>query len=104
MWSYNFSPLYVTNVRSLKFDFAQGFTPVTSCRVGKPLRHFRKKVRSMFLIGTLGAVSLMHDRLPGVALQIYERFKQGLLNYTASVGAVTRSLIGAARKEYTTLR
>jgi hypothetical protein len=31
----------------------------------------------------------MHDGLSGVALQIYERSKYGLLNYTTPVGSVT---------------
>jgi hypothetical protein len=32
----------------------------------------------------------MHDELSGVALQIYGRYKHGLLNYTAPLDSVTR--------------
>jgi hypothetical protein len=42
----------------------------------------------------------MHGELSDVALQIYERCKQGLLNYATSVGSVTRSSIGAAGQDF----
>jgi hypothetical protein len=42
----------------------------------------------------------MHGELSEVVLQNYERCKQGLLNYSTSVGSVTRSSIGAAVQDF----
>jgi hypothetical protein len=42
----------------------------------------------------------MHDELSEMVLQNYERCKQGLLNYSTSVGSVTRSSIRAAVQDY----
>jgi hypothetical protein len=42
----------------------------------------------------------MLDELSDVVLQSYECCKQGLLNYSASVGSVTSSSIGAAVQDF----
>jgi hypothetical protein len=41
----------------------------------------------------------MRGELCDMVLQSYERCKQGLLNYSTSVGSITRSSIGAAARD-----
>jgi hypothetical protein len=41
----------------------------------------------------------MRDELCDMVLQSYERCKQGLLNYSTSVGTITRSSIEAAVRD-----
>jgi hypothetical protein len=92
------------NVRSLKFYFAQGFVTLFLTARENRFVISERKEKNIPRMGTVKEAPLMHDELCGVALQIYEGFKQGLLNYATSVGSVTRSLIGAARKGYFTHR